>query len=114
MYAEYDHHEMTDQFYLNEGKPIFAFFKSLSWSFDSGAEGATKDLITEQRAYLSNWKSIKCLEKKYEIRLHAGINPKPEDVPNREVDCAKIKSIEKYFSNLEKHWKATPPKCLEK
>lgn len=111
-YAEYDHHEMVDQYFIEGDVPFFAHLKSLSWSFDSGPEGATKDAITEQRIYLSDWKAIKCLQKKYEIRLHAGVNPKPEQVPNKEVDCASSQSIEKPYRLLAKYWKTSPPKCL--
>ena len=112
-YNEYDHHEMLDQYYVFENTLFFAHLKSLSWSFDSGPEGSTKDRITEKRIYLSAKSPIKCLEKQYEIRLHAGVNPNPESVPNKEVACTLTKStIEKPFKLLTKYWKASPPNCL--
>lgn len=112
VYAEYDHNEMKDSYFVNNGVPFFAHLWSLSWSFDQGPEGATKDKITEHRTYLSNWKPIKCLEKKYEVRLHAGVNPNPTDVPNKEVDCSSLKAVEKSYRLIAKYWKAPAPKCL--
>ena len=111
-YAEYDHHEMKDRYFVQDSIPFFAHLRSLSWSFESGPEGATKDQITEQRIYLLNWKPIQCLEKKYEIRLHAGVNPKPADVQNKTVDCTSTKSIEKPYRLLVKYWNVPAPKCL--
>jgi len=111
-HAEYDHNEMKDRYFVKNGILFFAHLWSLSWSFDSGPEGATRDKIIERRVYLSNWKSFKCLEKKYEIRLHAGVNPTPASIPNKEVDCASSKSVEKPFRLLAKYWKMPAPKCL--
>ncbi len=113
-YAEYDHNEMKDRYYIKDGSAFFAHRWSLSWSFDSGPEGATKDKITEERIYLADGKSIKCLEKKYEIRLHAGINPNPAEVANKELNCENVKPIDKSYRLLAKYWKAPAPNCLEK
>lgn len=112
IYAEYDHNEKEDRYFIKDGIPFFVHLKNLSWSFDSGPEGATKDKITEQRIYLSNWKAIERLEKKYEIRLHAGINPKPSDVANKQTNCADVQPMEKSYRLLAKYWKASAPKCL--
>ncbi|RZK53668.1 MAG: hypothetical protein EOO87_12360 [Pedobacter sp.] len=68
-YAEYDHHNATDQFFVIDDVLYFVFYNRVYWSFESGAavEGATKDDITEQRFYLVDNKSIQCLEKKFSI-----------------------------------------------
>lgn len=68
-YAEYDHHNATDQFFVFDDVLYFVFYNRVYWSFESGAavEGATKDDITEQRFYLVDNKSIQCLEKKFSI-----------------------------------------------
>lgn len=111
-YHEYDHHEAEDRYFVNEGSLYFAHTKSLAWSFDSGPEGATRDQITEQRSYLLNNAAVKCLEKKYEIRKHAGINPNPDSVPNKQVDCKKAKSTTSNFEKLKLYWKNEAPNCL--
>ncbi len=112
-YNEYDHYEVEDQYYIHEGEAFFVYRKSLSWSFDDGPEGATKDQITEQRTYVVKGKPIKCLEKKYELRKHKGINPNPESIVNQEKDCGQLKLPLGTFGQLQGYWKSAPPKCLE-
>lgn len=112
-YHEYDHYEAEDQFFINDAETFFVYQKALSWSFDGGQEGATRDRINEQRSYFVANKPIKCLEKKYEIRKHLGINPKPESIANKEKDCNQLKSPLSTYSKLKGYWKAEPPKCLE-
>lgn len=111
-YAEYDHNELSDHYFVNDGKPFFVHLRSLSWAFDNGPEGATKDKVTERRIYIINAKAINCYEKKYEIQKHKGINPKPEDIPNKEVDCASITPIIEKYQQLAKYWKVKSPECL--
>lgn len=111
-YHEYDHHEAEERYFVNEGSLYFLHQRSLSWSFDSGPEGATRDQITEQRSYFLGNNVVKCLEKKYEIRKHAGVNPNPDSVANKEVDCKKFKSPMAIFEKLKLYWKSEPPACL--
>ncbi|MDQ8005168.1 MAG: hypothetical protein REI64_10245 [Pedobacter sp.] len=111
-YHEYDHHEAEERYFVNEDNLYFLHKRSLIWSFDSGPEGATRDQITEQRSYLLNDKAVKCLEKKYEIRKHLGINPNPDSIPNKEINCKKFKSPLFTFQKLKLYWKKEPPTCL--
>lgn len=111
-YHEYDHHEAEERYFVNEGSLYFLYLRSLSWSFDSGPEGATRDQITEQRSYVLRNNVVKCLEKKYEIRKHAGVNPNPGSVANKEVDCKKFKSPMAVFEKLKLYWKSEGPACL--
>lgn len=107
-FNEYSHHSATDYYYVNDSLLFFVHNKRISWSFESGAAGATKDIITEQRVYLIDQKPIRCLEKKFEIRSQASDNPESELVPNRTVNCSTIKSVMKPFEMLLKYrYKAT-------
>ncbi len=112
-YHEYDHYEAENQYFVNDGQTFFVYQKSLSWSFDSGPAGATRDRINELRSYFIANKPIKCLEKQYEIRKHVGINPKPENIANKEKDCSQLKLPLSTYAKLKVYWKATPPKCFQ-
>ena len=51
-YNEYSHHSATDYYYVMDSVLFFVYNNRLSWTFDSGPQGSTKDDITEQRIYL--------------------------------------------------------------
>ncbi len=112
-YSEYDHYNAEDYYYIQEGKVIFSHRKSITWAFEDGPEGATKDNITEQRIYLINEKPLKCLEKKYVIHSKSANNPRSENVQNKEVDCGSLKSVIKPFEMLTKYQLKAPSRCLE-
>jgi hypothetical protein len=111
-YNEYDHHSAEDNYFVSDSTLIFTYTITVLWSFESGAEGATKDNITEQRIYLVDQKPLKCLEKKYVIRSQAKNNPRSEDVANKEVNCASAKAL-KPFQLLLKNKAKAPGGCLE-
>jgi hypothetical protein len=84
----------------------------VSWTFD-GAEGATRDDITEQRIYLVNELPVKCLEKKYSTRSNTTNNPRPETIANKEAKCRSAADILKPYRLLTKYHNKTAPACLE-
>jgi len=102
-YNEYDHHEATDQYFLNNDRTLFfAHLNRLSWSFDSvvGKDGATKDDIREQRIYIVDKQAIQCLEKRFTTRSQAKDNPTSASVANKQVACKPIKPLLKDFQQL--------------
>jgi len=116
-YAEYDHHEATDQYFLNNDSTLFfAHLKRLSWSFESvvGKDGATKDDIKEQRIYIVDKEAIQCLEKKFTTRSTSSDNPKPEAVPNKQVACRPIKPLLKDLQQLLDFRHSEDHSCLGK
>ncbi|MGF1924918.1 MAG: hypothetical protein ACQUHE_12130 [Bacteroidia bacterium] len=95
VYAEYDHHEAVDQYFMLADKLYFTYFKRLNWSFDGnmGIEGATKDKITESRSYFIGGQLVYCLEKKYTIYSTSLDKVLPERIPNRSIECAEEKKV---------------------
>ncbi len=110
-YNEYDHHEAEEYYYIKDSTLFFIYNKELLWSFDSGPQGSTKDNITEQRVYLIDQKPVRCLEKEYTIRSNATNNPRPDTIPNKEIECAAVE-VMKSYQQLLKHRGKTPPGCL--
>ncbi|MCX2481488.1 hypothetical protein OQY15_20480 [Pedobacter sp. MC2016-15] len=113
-YHEYDHYSATDRYFIQDSSLFFAHTKSISWSFESGPEGSTKDNITEKRTYMLKGRPLKCLEKKYVIRSKATDNPRPETLPNREVDCPPAATVFKPYQLLIKFLKKPTTGCLTK
>ncbi|WP_162796212.1 hypothetical protein [Pedobacter namyangjuensis] len=93
-YAEYDHHNATDQFFVIDEVPYFVFYNRVNWSFESGAaaEGATKDDITEQRFYLVDNKPVQCLEKKFSVSSKDK-KPNVNNAENKVVECSSSKPL---------------------
>lgn len=91
-YSEYSHYSAEDYYFVRDSALYFAFLKGVSWSFEDGPEGATRDNIRERRLYLLDQQPVKCLQKEYVIRSHANDNPRPETLANTEVDCASSSS----------------------
>jgi len=112
-YSEYDHFTSEDQYLLEDEQLCFVYQRSVTWSFESGPEGSTKDNITEKRMYLADDKPLKCLEKKFTIRSQATNNPKSEQVPSKEVNCSWSPGAEKEFKLLAKYYNKPAPSCLK-
>ena len=112
-YNEYSHYEAEVHYFVQNQNLFFAFQKEMVWSFDSGPEGATKDRVTERRIYVVAGQAVKCLEKKYEIRKHANVNPDPASVANHTKDCNLSKPQIVAFKRLKTYWKSRPPECLD-
>lgn len=112
-YNEYDHFSAEDQYFIEDGQLYFVYQKTVTWAFESGPEGSTKDNIIERRMYLAGNKPIKCLQKKFTIRSQSADNPTSEQVPNKAVDCNWGPEAEKKFKLLEKYHGRPAPKCLE-
>ncbi len=113
-YAEYSHYSAEDQYFVRDSMLFFAFLKGVSWSFEEGPEGSTRDNIKEKRIYLLDKKPVRCLEKNYVIRSQIKDNPDPETVPDREVDCGSSGSLLKSFAQLAEYRQNPPPSgCLE-
>lgn len=112
-YNEYDHHHAEDRYFLTDSTLFFVYLNRVLWAFESGAEGATKDNVTEHRVYLVDQEPIRCLEKKFVTRSQAVNNPRSETVDNKEVDCASLKSITKPYQVLAKYRNKAPSGCLE-
>lgn len=113
-YNEYSHYSAEDHYFVRDSMLYFAFLKGVSWSFDDGPEGATRDNITEQRIYLLDQQPVQCLEKKYVIRSHSGDNPRPETVANNQVDCTSASSLLAVYRRLLQHHGNPPPSgCFE-
>lgn len=113
-YSEYSHYSAEDQYFVRDSILYFAFLKGISWTFEEGPEGSTRDNITEQRVYLLDMQPVKCLEKKYIIRSQVKENPLPESVPNKEVKCASSSSLVKSYHQLLQHHRNPPASgCLE-
>lgn len=88
VYGEYSHHEFEEEYFVRNNQLFFAFKKSTSWAFESGAiEGATKDDIVESRMYFQEEKPFRCLQKTYVMRTKSPDNPVPAELPNKEVAC---------------------------
>jgi hypothetical protein len=102
-YNEYSHHSAADHYYIMDSVLFFVYNNRLSWTFDSGPQGSTKDDITEQRIYLIDQKPLRCLEKKFVVRSKDVNNPKSEMVANKVVDCKTIKSVVEPFQLLMKY-----------
>ncbi len=111
-YSEYSHYSATDRYFVQDNQLYFAYLNGVSWTFD-GAEGATRDDITEQRIYLVDEKPVKCLEKKYTTRSAATDNPKSETVPSKDVKCKPAAAILKPYQILLKYHNKPAPSCLE-
>ncbi len=116
-YNEYDHHEATDQYFLNNDRTLFfVHLNRLSWSFESvvGKDGATKDDIIERRIYVVDSKAIQCLEKRFTTRSQAKDNPTSETVANKQVACKPIKPLLKNFQQLLDFKNREDHSCLYK
>lgn len=112
-YNEYDHHSAEDRYFVTDSTLFFVYLNRVSWAFESGAEGATKDNITEHRVYLVGQKPIRCLEKKFVVRSQAANNPRSETVASKEVDCTSLKSVTDPYRLLTKYRNEAPAGCLE-
>jgi ribosomal protein L30E len=113
-YAEYDHHDAVDQYFVQDSLLFFVYQKRLSWNFVSaGVEGATEDKITESRFYLVGDKPIRCLEKKYTISSVSNKKVVPDEVPNRTIACNTASTQLKTFKNLVKFKSSKNTACFE-
>lgn len=112
-YNEYDHFSAVDRYFVKDSTLFFAYTSSVTWAFESGPEGATRDNITEKRVYLVNEQPIKCLEKKFVIRSRAADNPRAETVPSREVDCPSAEAVRKPYRLLTKFRSKPTSGCLD-
>jgi hypothetical protein len=112
-YNEYDHYSVVDRYYVRDSTMFFAHTNSVTWAFDGGLEGSTKNNIKEKRIYLVDGKPIKCLEKKFIVLSAAADNPSSESVPNREVDCPSIEAVLKPYRLLSKYRGKPTSDCLE-
>jgi hypothetical protein len=112
-YNEYDHYSAEDRYFVTDSTLFFILTNSVSWAFESGPEGATKDNIQERRVYLVNNKPIKCLEKKFVIRSQEKDNPRPETVTSREVDCSSPEAVMKPYVLLNKYRSNPTSGCLD-
>ena len=99
-YSEYDHYSAVDRYFVSNGKVFFIERRSVSWAFEDGAKGTTKDNVTETRLYITNGSAIKCLEKKYTIKSDSDANPVPEQIPNKEIDCKPAQKMIAEFESL--------------
>ncbi len=114
-YGEYSHHEVDETYFIRDKKPFFQLRQATTWSFDSGsaAEGATRDEVQEQRIYLKDDKPFRCLQKSYVMRSKAEDNPIPDQLPNKDVDCASAASALTSFALLAKYEQQPTTGCLE-
>ena len=113
-YAEYSHYSAEEQYLVRDSTLFFNFLKEISWSFEEGPEGSVRDNVTESRTYLLDKEPVKCLVKKYAIRSQITNNPRPETVPNEEIDCNSASSLLKKFPVLKNHYEKAPESgCLE-
>lgn len=113
-YSEYSHYSAEDQYFVRDSTLFFSFLKGISWSFEDGPEGSVRDNITERRTYLLGNQPVKCLEKKYVIRSQIKDKPRPESLPNMEVDCTSSPSLLKSYAQLLQHHRNPPASgCLE-
>ena len=106
-FNEYDHHEASAYYYVMDSTLFFVYTHTLTWSFESGPEGSTKDNITEHRVYFIDREPVKCLEKKYVIRSQLPNNPSSESIPNDEINCSSISVVEGFQNLLKYRYKAT-------
>ncbi|RYE55792.1 MAG: hypothetical protein EOP48_09420 [Sphingobacteriales bacterium] len=111
-YNEYDHYSAEDRYYVKDSTLFFSFNKSVTWAFESGPEGATKDNIKERRVYLAGGEPIKCLEKNFVIRSQVKDNPRSEKVPSVEVDCPLSGTVMKPYQLLVKYRNNPSSGCL--
>jgi hypothetical protein len=112
-YNEYDHYEAVDRYFVQDSTLFFTYSTSITWSFDNGPEGSTKDNIKENRTYLIAEKPVKCLEKNFTIRSKASSNPDPESIPNRDVKCLSAAMVLKPYHILTKYRFKSTANCLE-
>ncbi|MGK6352881.1 hypothetical protein [Parapedobacter sp. DT-150] len=112
-YNEYDHHSAVDYYFVQDSTLFFVYLNRVSWAFESGPEGSTKDNITERRIYLVDQKPIRCLEKKFVVRSEVANNPRSESVANKEVNCTPSDSVNQPFWILAKYHNRNPPDCLK-
>ncbi|MBW8684754.1 hypothetical protein [Chitinophaga rhizophila] len=113
-YGEYDHHHAVDQYFIKDSAIFFIYTNTVLWSFDDGANGATKDNVTELRSYIVDGKPIKCLEKKFIIKSTSSTNPDPETVANKDIKCGTFNSVAKDYQVLQKYRNNPTSGCLEK
>lgn len=99
------HFSSAVNYFVNDGKPYFIFTDETVWSFDGGTpeKPETKDEVTEQRFYIIDNESVKCLEKKYTLKSNSSSNPKPENIPNKEMKSCSIADLQKTFDLLMKN-----------
>ena len=112
-YAEYDHYTAEDRYFLNGDALVFVYRHRISWSFESGPEGSTKDNVTEQRSYFVNQVPIKCLEKKYVIHSRDKEKPNPDEVSNTVTDCNNAIRALQFYRKLASYQQGNYPKCIE-
>ena len=112
-YNEYDHYSAEDRYFVKDSTLFFAITNSVTWAFEDGPEGATKDNISERRVYLVSGQPIKCLEKKFSVRSQAKDNPSSETTPNREIDCPVAGTVMKPFLLLTKYRSKPTSGCLD-
>jgi hypothetical protein len=112
-YNEYDHYSAEDRYYIKDNILFFAYTNSLSWSFESGPEGSTKDNITEKRVYFAGGRPIRCLEKKFVVRSKVPNNPGRDAIPSHAVDCAEAYKIQKSYYLLTKFRERPGQDCLD-
>ena len=112
-YHEYDHYSAVDRYFVKDSTVFFAHLTSISWAFEDGSQGTTRDNIKEQRTYLIKQEPVRCLEKKYTLRSDARNNPAPDSVPNNEVGCQSVKPLLSSYALLVKYQHKSAPHCLE-
>jgi hypothetical protein len=112
-YNGYDHFSADDRYFVKDSTLFFTITKSITWAFEDGQEGATKDNISERRVYLVSGQPTKCLEKKFSVRSQAKDNPSSETVPNRQVDCPEAGTVMKQFLLLTKYRNKPTSGCLD-
>jgi len=99
------HFSSTENYFVNDGNLYFIFKDDVLWSFNGGTpeKPETKDDVTEQRYYIVENKAIQCLEKKYTLKSNSFNNPKPENIPNKEMKNCSIVELQKAFDLLIKN-----------
>lgn len=112
-YNEYDHYSAVDRYFVQDSTLFFTYHTSVTWSFENGPEGSTKDNIKENRTYLIAQKPIKCLEKNFTIHSKASSNPDPKSIPNRDVNCQSAEIVLKPYHILTKYRFKPTADCLE-
>lgn len=115
-YAEYDHFQFTDKYFIQDEELYFAFQQQLFWSFEAGkaAESATKDDITELRTYIIDKQSKLCLEKKYTIHSSSSEKPDIAQIPNKTIKCKDIEQLLRTYNKLKNFKNLSNQECFEK
>lgn len=113
-YSEYSHFNAVERYYLKDSALFFAYRNSVTWAFEDGPEGATKDHIREQRTYLVQQQPIECLEKDFVVHSKAENNLHADEVPNKVVNCISAEEVLTPFRLLVKYHNKPAPECLEK